>query len=298
MTNNSAGEMVGMSANPHNASSDADFMIGEGRAQVAAHVTANPINGPFVTYQSGVEDDNGFLNTYKAGMIQGTGSASSGTGTFNVDIENDGGTISTTTNLGTSSYSADPTTGRWALPQSSGKYGADVFYFYDTNSAVALFGDGQTATDVQNLIGWMTPQTAPNSGTWAIGNLATSYLMYTVPTGNDNDDFDSGISTLNSSGALTALVLDSGGQNWADWDEFMCGSECAGDSGAFTPDTTLDPGGTLGVFDMNLTQSGTTTPVSDCVAISVDKATNSSSKGRLVCLGSAGQSPQLIIIQE
>ena len=296
-TNNAVGEAVGMSANPHNASSDADLLIGEARAQNAAHVaTSHPIDGPLVIYLTGLDDNNGELNTYKSMMMQGAGSSSAATFTINVDIENAGGTISTETALGSMSYAVAPTTGRFAFPTS--KSGVDVFYFYDTNSAVALFGDGQNATDVQNLIGWMAPQTAPSSGTWATGDLAASYFMSPVSNGGYNDKWNSAALTLNSSGSFTTFAQDSGSQNWADWDEPLSGSTSQSATGALVPDTTLDPNGTYGIFDVNVTQGGTTTTQVYCVAISVDKATNSSTQGRLVCLDATSQSPQFTIVSE
>jgi hypothetical protein len=64
------------------------------------------------------------------------------------------------------------------------------------------------------------------------------------------------------------------------------------------PDTTLDPNGTLGIFDVNATEGGTTDTQVYCVAVSVDKATNSSTQGRLICIDATGQSPQITIIAE
>lgn len=299
ITNTSPGRMVRMTANPHNASSNNGFSIGESRAFISADVGASyPISGPFVIYASGVDDGNSQLNLYKSMILQGAGSTSAANATFNLDIENVGGTVSVQTALGSGSYTVDPNTGRFVLPQPA-KSGADVFYFYDTSSAVALFGDGQSSSNVQNLIGWVEPQTAPASGTWSAGNLAASYFMGTLPNGDYNKDFQSTTGTIDSSGNFTYFAQDDGGQSWADWDENISGIVGEPATGALVPDTTLDPNGTYGVVDFVATpQVGSAMIGSYCLAISVDKATNSATKGRSVCIDSSSSSPQLTIVQE
>lgn len=288
MTNNAVGEGVIMSANPHNAANNADFDIGEVRAQNAAHVAAsNPLSPPMVMYTSGLDSSS---TNYKAQV--GTISATGG-----IMIENQSGTIKTES-IGIGTITVSPTTGRAALPGQTG----DVFYVYDTNSAVVLLadvGNGGSGT-AQNELGWMAPQTAPTSGIWAASNLAASYFMSPVFNGNYNDDFSTGIFTLNSSGAFTAFAEDDGGQDWADWDEGLCGGHCGTGSvtGTVVPDTTLDPTGALGIFDINITQGTTTTTQVYCVAISVDKATNSGTQGRLACVDATSQSPQITIVGE
>ncbi len=298
MTNNAVGEGVIMSANPHNAANDADFDIGEARAQNAAHVSADPFNGPFVAYLTGLEDNNNLLTTYKTMLIQGAGNASTTTAAFNLVIENDGGTISTSTAAGSGTYTVDPTTGRFALPQGSGKSGADVFYVYDTNSAVALFADGQSASDVQSLTGWLAPQTAPTSGKWAASNFAANYFMSGLTNGDYDNGFQSGVFSVDSSGNMLNFASDDGGQSWASWGESLSGKSGGTATGAVVADATLDPNGTLGIFDVTITQGGSTTTVVYCMAISVDKATNSSTQGRLACVDATGQSPQITIIAE
>jgi hypothetical protein len=186
-----------------------------------------------------------------------------------------------------------------------------VFYVYDTNSAVALFGDvgnggGSTA---QNQLGWIEPQTAPSSGTWAAGNLATSLFMDKVINGNPGDDLTNSTLTLASSGSILNYAEDDNGDGWADWDEDLCGSaDCRGTvTAAIVPDFAantltgtlgLDPTATLGAFDVERTVGSTTQVMSYCIAISVDKATNSSTKARMVCLDNSSHNGSLNILQE
>jgi hypothetical protein len=293
ITNNAVGEAVIMSANAHNAANNADFNIGESRAQNAAHVAAAyPFNGPSVLYESGL---NGDLTSYDTFVGQISGSSSTTSVNVNKIIENSGGTTQAQSH-GTMHYTTSTPSGRTTLTELSGA----IFYVYDTNSAAVLFADsnnGQT-TKTQTQIGWLEPQTAPSSGTWSSGNLAASYFMSPVSNGDYNKDFGSGVLTLNSSGAFTNFAQEDGGWNWADWDEPLSGSSSVTATGVVVPDTTNDPTGAFGIFDMNMTEGGSTSTQVYCVAISVDKATNSSTQGRLVCVDAGSKSPQLTIISE
>jgi hypothetical protein len=305
LTNNAAGECVGMSANPHNASSDADFLIGESRAQNAAHVAASyPLSGPMVMYTSGLDSS---LTEYKAQAGQFTGSSSATTITGNTFLENQSGTFKTES-IGSISYTTNPTTGRTTMTGQTG----DVFYIYDTNSAAVLLGDvgNGGGSTTQDQLGWIVPQTAPSSGTWATGDLAASYFLSKVPDGDLNLSPNNTALTIGTSGSFTSYAEDDGGQQWADWDEGLCGggSGCGGTvTGAIVPDTTanastgalgLDPNGTIGIFDAQGTQGTTTQTMAYCIAISVDKATNSSTKGRFVCVDASSNHPSLSIGQE
>jgi hypothetical protein len=292
ITNNPAGEAVLMAANPHNASNNSDFYIGEMRAQNAAHVAASyPLSGPMVMYMSGLDTS---LTDYKAQEVQLTGSTTSASFTAGGPIlEDQGGTFKTESISGSISLSTNSTTGRTTMTGQTG----DVFYVYDTGSALVLFGDvgnggGSTA---QDQFGWIEPQTVPSSGKWAASDLASTYFSLTVPNGDYNKSFNSTEITANSSGALTYFAQDEGGQNEADWDETLSGQSA---TAAVVPDTTLDPNGAYGIFDLKVTQSGTTETESYCIAISVDKATNSGTKGRLVCIDAKKGSPQISISQE
>jgi hypothetical protein len=124
-------------------------------------------------------------------------------------------------------------------------------------------------------------------------------LGYT-PSGDYNKDAQTGISTVNGAGVMTYYAADSGGQNSADWDDYLCGSQCALGTATFAQDTTNDPTGAFGVFDLNFSLSGTNQVISYCVAISVDKATKSATKGRFACMdgGNTTQSPEILIVQE
>ncbi len=104
---------------------------------------------------------------------------------------------------------------------------------------------------------------------------------------------------MNGSGNMVNFASDSGSQSWASWDESLSGKGGGGAAtGVSVPDTTLDPNGTLGIFDLNITQGSTTTTQVYCIAISVDKATKSTTQGRLACIDASGQSPEITILSE
>jgi hypothetical protein len=291
ITNNSAGETVIMGANPHNAANNADFWIGESRAQNAAAVAASyPLSGSMVMYSDGLET----LTGYKA--FEAPWSVNSSTGAYSLGpmLQDEEGTFnvqSTATGTWTSG-ATDATTGRTPFGLTG-----DVIYVYNTSSAIVLMADvgkggGSTA---QDQLGWIEPQTVPSSGKWAASDLASTYFSLTVPNGDYNKSFNSTEITANSSGAFTYFAQDKGGQNQADWDETLSDQSA---TAVIVPDTTYDPNGTLGIFDLNVTQSGTTKTENYCIAISVDKATNSNTKGRLVCIDADKTSPQITIVQE
>ena len=173
-----------------------------------------------------------------------------------------------------------------------------MLYIYDTNSAVVMSADTGNGggTTAQDMIGWVVPQSTP--GAWPVGDFAASYFMSDVSNGDYNGDLESNILTLNNSGLFTAFASDSGGQNWASWDEPMSGSSSQTATDALVPDTTFDPTGTLGVFDATGTQGTTTTTQAYCIAVSVDKATNSNGQGRLVCVNASDKSPKINLISE
>jgi hypothetical protein len=295
ITNSSAGEMMVMTANPHNASSNAQILYGEARLQNASALKATyPLSGSMVMYSDGLETSTG----YKAFLAPMSVNSSTGAYSLGPMLQNEEGTFnpqSAATGTWTSG-ATDSTTGRTPFGLTG-----DVIYVYDTGSAAVLMadvGNGGGSTP-QNQLGWIEPQTAPTSGTWALGDLATSVFSYSVPNGDYNADFNAGAITINSSGDFTYYAQDDGGQSWADWDE-----PCTNDNGGaatcvFVPDTTYDPNGTYGIFDANLTpQGGTTQAQAYCIAISVDKATNSKTRGRMICLDATSKSPQLSIAQE
>jgi hypothetical protein len=294
LTNNTKGEAVVMSAQPHNGSSNADFIIGEARKQFAANIAAShPFSGAGILYTEGTNNNSG-STPYKSMVIQFTGSSSAKTITINSSIKNNGGTFTQddSGDLGTSTYTVDTTTGRATMTSPSGKGGA-YFYLYDTNSAAVLFDDGTTP---ENLVGWIEPQTAPTSGTWAASDFATSYFMYKIDNGNYNNDSQTSVLTLDSSGTISSYAEDDGGWNWASWDGGMTGNNGTTETAVFSLDST---DGTYGLFDVKFTEGATTTTQSYCFAISADAASNSSStKGKLVCMDASSDSPKLSIIQE
>jgi hypothetical protein len=302
LTNNTKGETVLMGEQSHNGTNGAQFIIGEARKQVATVLTAsNPFTGSGVLYSEGTNTENasGSTPTYEAQMTQFTGSSAK-TITLNSMIENSNGKFKKDSSDSTGqsmTYVVDTTTGRVTINGQTGIY----FYLYDTNSAAVIFdqvtsnNDGTSGTAVQSMTGWIEPQTAPTSGSWAIGDFATSYFMSKIENGDYSNDAQTSVLTLDISGNLGDYADDDGGWNWASWDEGMTGNNGTPETGALAPDTT---DGTYGLFDVNFTESGTTTTQSYCFAISVDAATKSSAKGKLVCLDPGSNTPRLSIIQE
>ncbi len=284
ITNDAAGDSVVMSAQSHTGSSNAGFLIGEARSQNAAHVAAaNPLSGPAVLYASG---ENSGLSGYNAQMAQ---ISSSGVQV----LENGSGTLRAQS-LGPLTLTVDPTTGRTTLAAQPGV----IFYLYDTNSAAALFaGTGSSGGSTsQDQTGWIRPQTVPGSGTWAVSDFAASYFMSSLPNGDFNKDFSSFVFTVDSSGTFTYFAQDNGGQNWADWDENICGSGCGTTAtGTLIPDTTYDPSGTLGIFDVKVTVGSKTETTVYCMATSYSSSTT---KARVVCLDATSASPQISIGQQ
>lgn len=292
ITNNTVGESLLMSASPLNTSNGSGFDIGQMRAQNAMAVAASyPLSGPMVMYTSGLDSN---LTDYKAQETMLIGSTTSGSFTGGSPmLENEEGTFKTEGNPSGIVLTTDHTTGRTTMNGQTG----DVFYVYDTGSALVLLGDlgNGGASITQDQLGWIEPQTVPSSGKWAFNDLDATYLSLVVPNGDYNNNFKSTDLTANSSGALTYFAQDKGGQNQADWDETLTDQAA---TATLVPDATYDPNGAYGIFDLNVTQSGATMTESYCIAISVDKATNSSTKGRLVCIDVDKTSPQISISQE
>jgi len=203
-------------------------------------------------------------------------------------------------------YTTNSSTGRTTLTGQSGV----VFYVYDTNSAVVLFGDtgngGSTTTE--DRLGWIEPQTAPTSGTWAVSDMEASYFLSKEMNGDLNSSPNNASLTFGSAGAFTYYAEDDGGSQWASWDVGLCDeSSCTGVTGGIIADTTanaatgalgLDPNGTIGIFDAQGTQSGTTQTMAYCIAVSVDHATISSTKGRFACVDASSKHPSISIGQE
>jgi hypothetical protein len=75
----------------------------------------------------------------------------------------------------------------------------------------------------------------------------------------------------------------------------LTGNSGTTETGTIVSDTT---DGKYGLFDVNFTESKTTTTQSYCYAISVDAATVSTAKGKLICVDPSSDSPRLNVIQE
>ena len=128
--------------------------------------------------------------------------------------------------------------------------------------------------------------------------------------GNPGYDLTNSTFTLASSGSVLNYAEDDNGDGWAEWDQDLCAmsSGCGGTvTAALVPDSTansstgtlgLDPTGTLGVFDVERMLNSTTDVMTYCIAVSVDKATNSSTKARMVCLDNSSGTGSLNILQE
>jgi hypothetical protein len=307
LTNNAKGQVLLMGTQAHNGSSDADFLIGEARKQVAANVKASyPLSGNGILYVQGTKYPSGSTPVYKAQVAQFTGSSSADSITINSTIQNNDGTFAqdaTTANGGITGASmayvvGDTTTGRTTITGQSGI----SFYLYNTDSAAVLFADtGKSGSIPNNLTGWIEPQTAPTSGTWAVSNFAASYFMYKIENGNYEGDTESMVLTVGSSGSISGFASDSGGQNWASWDEGMTDENGNPVTAAVALDTTTNGAttdGAYGLFDINFTEGGNTATESYCFAASVDTATVSTTKGRLVCLDASSSNPRIMVLQQ
>jgi hypothetical protein len=168
--------------------------------------------------------------------------------------------------------------------------------------------DPSAPSTTQNLLGSIEPQTPPSSGTWVANDLATSIFMTKITNGDPDNDLTNLAITVGSSGSFSAFAEDDSGDGFADWDENVCGAGCTGTTtAAIVPDTTanastgalgVDPTGALGVFTVIATQGSSSGLEAYCIAISVDNATNSATKGRLVCLSGSDYSPMTMIGQE
>jgi hypothetical protein len=283
-----------MTMNGHNGSNNADFMIGQARAQSATNIAAGyPINGNAVLYASGSVSASGSSPTYKAMALQLAGSTSAKQFTVNSIMNNNSGTFSLDTDSihgQAVTYATDGSTGRTTLSGSTGDY----FYLYDTNAAIVLFADTSGGGGRQNLIGWMEPQTT--SGSWTLSDIAASAMIYKQPNGDHNSDMNDGVLTAASDGTISSFAQDSGGSYWASWDEPHSGSASASATGALALNST--DGASYGLFDINMTSGGSTSKQAECYAISDDAAVKSTTKAKLVCIDTSSNSASLMILQE
>jgi hypothetical protein len=293
ITNQSSGQGAIVGMNTHTGVNDNDLQFGQIRAQNAAQIdVAFPLTGPVVVYGTGL--DTGGAGDYKASAFHGTPNPASSTITLDATIDNENGTLKINHDTGTSAVlTYDSTTGRGSVGS------GDTFYFYGTGAAVFMFADigHGGGTTPQNMLGWMQPQAGPaNSGAWTFADMATNYLMGDMYNPDSSRGSDTGTFSIDSSGNFYNFAQDKGAQNWADWDEGISGGSGGTATGVLVPDTTLDPNGTFGVFDINITQGGTTSTQVYCFAIDVDHATNSDTKGQVICLDAS--SPKVTIVQE
>jgi hypothetical protein len=307
LTNNTKGQVLMMSGRNHTATGDDDFIMGEAREQIAIPAD-EPLAGNGVMYAEGpvtTADTSTspatYSNTYKALVAQFTGNSTQDQITINTQVKNSGGTV--TKDSGdmtghTLSYVPE-TTGRITITGQTGIY----FYVYNNTSAVALFADSKTSGSVENLIGWIEPQTAPT--TWALSDVDNaSYFMSKIDNGDYNSGSQSSILAMDSSGIISNFAEDDGGQQWASWQNGMGGSSSSTVTGAVSLDAA-DLGNddsSYGVFDVKVTSVTPATTMSYCYAISEDAAAKSGAMGRLVCIdansGNNSGSPKLSILQE
>jgi len=295
ITNQTLGQGVFLTTDSH--STGNDLLFGQFRAQSATAIAASyPITGPFVMYTSGLDNETG--STTKSMIDHGTGGTSAKTLTIDGSAQNDGGTLtlnSTDVLNQAMAYTVDTTTGRVSF----GKSG-DVMYIYNTNEAVVMLADTGTggASSYQNLVGWLETQVTPTSGVWANATLVGNYFMGEMYDPGTNNDTDTGAFTVTSTGSMSPFAQDKGGQNSADWDEGISGGSSGAATGVVARDTTLDPNGTLGIFDINITQGTSTSTQVYCFAASVNTATKSTTWGRLICMDAASSSPKITIVAQ
>jgi hypothetical protein len=294
LTNDSRGDAYVMTMPGHNGSNNADFMIGQARAQNSINIAKTyPITGNAVMYLNGPVSISGSSPIYKAIAGQLTGGTSAKQVTVNSILTNNAGTFSLDTDSiygQTVAYTTDTSTGRTILTGTTGIY----FYLYDTNSAVVLFADTGSGGGTHNLIGWLEPQTT--SGSWATSDIAASGMIYKQPDENYNSNLNSGVLTVASDGTISNFAQDDGGRYWASWDEGLSGTPSVTATGALSLNST--DGASYGLFDINMTTGGTTSTQVECYAISVDAAVKSTTKAKMVCIDRNSSSASLSIMQE
>jgi len=294
LTNDSKGDTFVMTMNNHNASSNADFMIGQARTQSSTNIAASyPISGNAVMYLSGAVSTSGSSPTYKAMAMQLSGGTSAKQITVNSIAKNNAGTFSLDTDSvygQTMNYTTDGSTGRTTMSGATGDY----LYLYDTNAAVVLFADTGSGGGRQNLIGWLEPQTT--SGSWSLSDVASSAMMYKQPNGDHNSDLNDGVLIAASDGTISGFAQDSGGSYWASWDEPLSGTVGVSATGALSLNST--DGASYGVFDISMTSGGSARKQVECYAISVNAAVKSTTKAKMVCIDTSSGSPSHTIVQE
>ncbi len=294
LTNDSKGDTLIMTMSGHNGSSNADFMIGQARTQSSTSIAAShPISGNAVMYMSGSVTVSGSSPTYRAMALQLAGSTSAKQVTVNSIMANKAGTFSLDTEdvYGkTVSYTTDTSTGKTILSGTTGDY----LYLYDTNAAVVLFADTGSGGGRQNLIGWLEPQTT--SGPWILSDIAASAMIYRQPNGNHESNLNNGAMTVATDGTISSFAQDTGGSNFASWDEPLSGTVGVTATGALALNST--DGASYGLFDINMTSGSSTSTQVECYAISVNAAVQSTTRGKMVCIDTSSQSASLTIVQE
>jgi hypothetical protein len=293
VTNNTRGDALIMTTSGHNGSNNADFMIGQARAQSSTNIAATyPITGPAVMYLNGAVNVSGSSPTYKAMAMQLTGGTSAKQVTINSIVQNRAGTFSLDTEMygQTMTYTTDTSTGRIIWSGTTGDY----LYLYDTNAAVVLLADTGNGGGTNNLIGWLEPQTT--SGSWSLSEVATSSMMYRQPDGSYNGSLNDGVLTTGSDGTISNFAQDNGGWYWASWGEGLSGNSAVTATGALALNST--DGAAYGLFDINMTNAGTTSTQVECYAISVDAAVKSTTKAKMVCLDKSSTQGSMSIVQE
>ena len=293
VTNNTRGDALMMTMPDHSGTSNADFLIGQTRAQSSSSISAtHPISGNAVLYVSGSVNNSGSSPAYKSMAAQISGSTTASKITVNSIAKNNAGafTLDTDNMYGQSvPYVVDTSTGRTTLTGATGTY----FYLYDTNSAVVLFSDTGNGGGTNNQIGWLEPQTTVS--TWSLSQIATSYLTQKIPNEDYNADLTVGVLTLASDGAISGFASDSGGNQWASWQEGVSGSPSVTATGALN--LNANDGANYGLFDVKMTSGGSTQTVSACYAISIDPSATTI-RARLVCVDVGSEHPSLMVIQE
>jgi hypothetical protein len=294
LTNDAKGNAFIMTMSGHNGSNNADFMIGQAKAQSSTNIAASyPISGPAVMYMNGSVNVSGSSTIYKAMAMQLTGSTNSKKVTVNSIMKNSAGTFSLDTDSvygQTVNYTTDTSTGRTMLSGTTGDY----LYLYDNNAAVVLFADTGSGGGTHNLIGWLEPQTT--SGAWSLGEVAASYVMYRQPDGSYNSNLNEGVLTTSIDGTISNFTSDNGSWYWASWGEGLSGNSSETATGALSLNAT--DGANYGLVDMNMTISGSTSTQVECYAVSVNAAIKSTTKAKMVCIDRSSDQGSMSIVQE
>jgi hypothetical protein len=185
------------------------LFAGQVRTQKNAPYSNSSINGPFVLYMQGADQNNGVMSPVSQ-VFQGTGS---GTGnlTINASYADKNGTYSS----GDSNGGPIPVTinanGKATLQPGNGEVYMELF---NTNSAMMLSVEGNGGFSA----GWVEPQVQPaSSAAFGFGYIKGTYMM---GASDSNQNGVAGEFTLDSSGNVSGTQSE-GGEGGLTFDQPM-----------------------------------------------------------------------------